>query len=245
MAADIRVHLYALCWNEARLLPFFFDHYDPVVDRYFIFDNGSTDGSLDLLRNHSKVTLGEFEVQGPSFVQAAQEFYNHCWKPSRGQADWVIICNIDEHLYHPDLRRYLASLLPRISLVIPEGFDMISEAFPSLDRSLREQVPMGRRDPLLDKPQLFRPDRIRETNFEPGRHTADTSWRVRWLRTSEVKLLHYKFLGLDYYVSRLGELRQGLGRYDIARGWGFQYLWDEQRKREEFHKVQKEAILIP
>ncbi len=239
------MHLYALCWNEARLLPFFFQNYDPAVDRYFIFDNGSTDGSLDLLRNHPKVTLGEFKVHGPSFVQAAQEFYNRCWKPSRGHADWVIICNIDEHLYHPDLRRYLASRSPRISLIVPRGFDMVSETFPSPNRPLRQQVVMGRRDKLLDKPQLFRPDRIRETNFEPGRHTADTGWRVRRLRTGEVKLLHYKFLGLDYYVSRLRELRQGLERYDIARGWGFQYLWDEQRKQEEFHKVQKEAILIP
>ena len=27
-------HLYCLCWNEAPMLPHFFRHYDPLVDRY-------------------------------------------------------------------------------------------------------------------------------------------------------------------------------------------------------------------
>ena len=27
------VHLYTLCWNEAEMLPYFFRHYDPWVDR--------------------------------------------------------------------------------------------------------------------------------------------------------------------------------------------------------------------
>ncbi len=244
MAAEIRVHLYALCWNERRLLPFFFEHYDSVVDRYFIFDNGSTDGSLDLLRNRSNVSLGRFQVRGPSFVLAAADFYNQCWKSSRGLADWVIVCNIDEHLYHPALRRYLAALSRRTSLVIPEGYDMVSEEFPSQDQPLREQVSIGRRDPSLDKPQLFRPNRIEEINFEPGRHFAHPLGRVRAERSGEVKLLHYKYLGVEYYISRLGELKNGLNTEDIARGWGFQYLWDDQRKREDFDKVLQEAVPV-
>src|SRR4029450_5864723 len=55
-----RVHLYATCWNEIRLLGFFFRHYDPVVQRYVIFDDGSTDGSLDLLRGPPEGRVGRW-----------------------------------------------------------------------------------------------------------------------------------------------------------------------------------------
>lgn len=40
-----------------------------------------------MLRANPKVTLGHFEVEGDSFVDAARVHYNDCWKQSRGQAD--------------------------------------------------------------------------------------------------------------------------------------------------------------
>jgi hypothetical protein len=34
---SLTVHLYATCWNEEKMLPYFFRHYDNLVSRYFIF----------------------------------------------------------------------------------------------------------------------------------------------------------------------------------------------------------------
>jgi Glycosyl transferase family 2 len=76
------VHLYALCWNEERLLPFFFQHYNPIVSRYFIYDHDSTDRSRQILKAHPNVTLRQFEVCGDSYVSSASQFYNHAWKQS-------------------------------------------------------------------------------------------------------------------------------------------------------------------
>jgi hypothetical protein len=243
--SDIRVHLYALCWNEAPMLPFFFRHYDTIVDRYFIFDHGSTDGSLVLLKQHPKVSLNHFRFDGPSFVEAARKFYNECWKASRGQADWILVCNIDEHLYHPDLRAYLSHCSREgISLIVPEGYQMISETFPTGDQPLFQQVRMGVRFTKMDKPELFAPGLIQETKFSVGRHSAKPKGRVRQPPKVQVKLLHYKYLGLDYLVSRLKELAQGLGEKDIARGWGHKYLWQDQEKAEEFESLKQAAVQI-
>ena len=136
------VHLYALCWNEERLLPFFFRHYDPIVTRYFIFDHDSTDCSRQILKAHSHVTLGKFEVRGDSYVSSAWDFYNHAWKQSRGRADWVVICNIDEHLEHPDF----AGLFDRAhksgaTIFASEGFEMITAAFPEESAAARTNTP--------------------------------------------------------------------------------------------------------
>ena len=62
MSGEQRIDLYCLCWNDARMLPFFFRHYDPLVERYVIYDNGSTDESLALLKENRKVSLRHFEI---------------------------------------------------------------------------------------------------------------------------------------------------------------------------------------
>jgi hypothetical protein len=237
----VPVHLYALCWNEERMLPFFFRHYDPLVDQYFIFDNGSDDSSLEILRKHPKVTLGEFAVQGDSFVLAAQSFYNQCWKASRGKAAWVIVCNVDEHFYHPDLPAYLSALPVGTSLIVPQGYNMISDEFPSGDQPLSEQIRLGVRTSLMDKPQFFSPDLIDEINFCPGRHKAEPTGRVQHTPSIKVKLLHFKFLGLDYFSGRLGQLRQGLRRVDVERGYGCHYSQTREEKAAQFQKLRNEA----
>ena len=63
---SMQVDLYALCWNDADMLPFFFRHYDPLVSRYFIFDDHSSDGSLDLMRAHPNVEVESFVRSDPA-----------------------------------------------------------------------------------------------------------------------------------------------------------------------------------
>ena len=83
------------------MLPFFFRHYDGLVDQYFIYDDGSDDGSSELLSLHPKVEARRFQRTDPdSFVRSEQTFSNACWKESRGIADWVIVTDVDELLVH-------------------------------------------------------------------------------------------------------------------------------------------------
>jgi len=57
-ASDGRqAHLDAICWNDAAMLPYFFRHYDPWVDRYVFYDDGSIDDTLALLANHPRAAV--------------------------------------------------------------------------------------------------------------------------------------------------------------------------------------------
>ncbi len=217
------VHLYALCWNEERLLPFFFRHYDPIVTRYFIFDHDSTDCSRQILKAHSHVTLGKFEVRGDSYVSSAWDFYNHAWKQSRGRADWVVICNIDEHLEHPDF----AGLFDRAhksgaTIFASEGFEMITAAFPEETAPLREQTRRGWHSKDLDKASVFNPNAIREINYGAGRHACNPQGCIVW-SAERVRLLHYKYLGLDYLQQRIAELGARRLAGDIRQNFGHHY----------------------
>ena len=104
-----KIDLYTRCWNDAHMLGFMFRNYDDLVQRYVVYDDGSTDGSLDILAAHPKVEIrDQAAYRNPSSrILAALSLLETCWHESRGRADWVIVCDIDEHLYHPKIDLYL------------------------------------------------------------------------------------------------------------------------------------------
>jgi hypothetical protein len=232
----MNVHLFANCWNDAEMLPFFFRHYDRFVSRYIIFDDNSTDGSKELLSANSRVELRAFERTDPeSFVISEQNLSDRCWKTSRGSADWVIVTDIDEHLYHQDILSLLSYYKTvGVSLVPALGYQMISEEFPNSGEFLCETRVRGAPWAEMCKVSIFDPEAIVEINFSPGRHTVEPTGRVVFPEEDKLLLLHYKYLGLERTYARHRALRLGLGTKDVANGWGHKYGWSEAEFREDW-----------
>jgi Glycosyl transferase family 2 len=242
-----RIDLYCLCWNEARIIPHFLRHYLPLVDRIFVFDNGSTDNSLALLSGDERVRIAHFDVPGDSFVDEERRLSDAMWKPSRGEADWVAVVDMDEQIYHPDLLVHLNECrCSGITAIQAVGYEMVSSRFPARNDILCETITNGFRYPAaLDKFCLFDPDAITLSNFAAGRHGASPKGRVVWDSSHSVKLLHYKKLGLDYYLQRTAELRSGLRPGDIRNGWGAHYSLDVVRLTQDFRRHHVLARSVP
>lgn len=206
------------------MLPFFFRHYDPIVDRYFIYDNQSTDGSLDILKAHPRVTILPLVIEGDSYVESANVQVNRFWHPSRGDADWVAVCNIDEFFWHIDLAWYLRKCREKgITFLKSVGYQMVSECFPEPSDDLPKALRNGIRAEYIDKPAFFNPDAITETRFGVGRHACNPQGHVVFPRSDELYLLHYKHLGLDYVTGRHAELNARRRAGDVERRLGFHY----------------------
>lgn len=236
---EMRVHLHTVCWNDRPMLDFFFRHYDAWVDHYFIHDDGSTDGSRELLEARPDVTVETLVRTHPdSWVLSAKHIYDNSWKRSRGEADWVVIPNIDEHLYHPDMRGYLARCLDERVCAIPAlGYQMISETWPEEDALLWRDYPYGAPWWLMSKMQMFCPALVEEIDFGPGRHTASYKGEGSLPSEDEVLNLHYKYLGYEYAKARHDELATGLGPMDVEQSWGRQYSWKKSRLKADLRSV--------
>jgi hypothetical protein len=244
MPGKQRIELYCLCWNDARMLPFFFRHYDDLVDEYFVFDNGSADESLSLLKSHGRVAITHFDTPGDSFVEEERRLGDTMWRNS--VADWVIITDIDEHIYHPRLRAYLQQCTDEgITAVQSVGYEMISDNFPAEDQPLVEQVTMGTRSTGCDRLCVFNPKALTETNFTVGRHEAAPTGRVAWPEFPEVLLLHYKQLGLEYPITRTAELRKGLRSRDLQQSWGVHYTWSADQITAKWHEIKAASAPVP
>lgn len=220
----MQIHLFAMCLNEERMIPYFLSHYSGWVTQFHIFDNGSTDESLRLLGGDPRIKIESFETEGDSFVETAQRLMNNVWKRSK-EANWVITAEMDEHLHHPDIMAYLQHCATeRVTVLRPVGFNMYSDAFPTDPRPLSEQVVRGLRDPIYDKPAIFDPRAIDSMNYEVGRHVANPTGNVVFEQNRQIKLLHFKNLGADYVESRNNLLSKGLRNKDRSKRWGEHYF---------------------
>jgi hypothetical protein len=242
----MKVNLYTISWNEADMLGFFFRHYDPWVDRYVVYDNGSTDGTLDLLHAHPRVEVRKFEWTDPeSFVNSHQAMHNHSWEESREIADWVVITAIDEHLHVPGManREYLEHCRKqKVTLLYAMGFQMVSEEFPEPEETLCETRTVGAPYARMSKLSIFDPKAIRKTNFKGGRHVAYPEGRIKLPRRDRLLLLHYKNIGFERVYKRHRELKNGLGPRDAKQRWAKKYDWSKEKLRQDWDLFADSAV---
>lgn len=236
------IDLYCLCWNDARLLPHFFQHYDDLVDRYFVFDTGSTDESLALLQDHPKVTLGHIDLLHQSYADAKRRLSDTLWKRSRGAADWIVVVDIAELLFRPDFKAYLAACTAAgVTAVRSVGYEMVSEAFPEPGAMLAHSITRGVRTEDYDKLCVFNPDALTDLYFAAGRREAAPTGRVVYPETPEVLLLHYEQLGVDYAVRRSAERHLGLPVDDGAA----LEQWSAEAIVQHFETLNRDAAAVP
>lgn len=240
------VHYYAICWNEEKMLPFMFQYYDQFVDRYTIYDNYSDDRSEDIIRSKKNAEIKKFRTEGIDDI-AYIKIKNNCWKRSRGKADYVIVCDIDEFIYHKDIHHALSMLKDnKYSIVKPFGYNMFSHDYPAyIDKQLiTDKVRRGVRIPMFDKCILFDPHSIVEINYRPGAHECYPWGRVKTYRGEEIKLLHYKNIGLEALLERNRSYVTRLSKENIENNYGTEYLKKEQLIIQEFSENDQKATEI-
>ena len=215
-----------------RIIGFFFRHYEPWVDKFIFFDDGSTDGTLELLASKKNVEVRPFTYAFPdSFSLSVQAWRNSCWKESRGEADWVIVTDVGR-----------ASASSRSLLLLGEvqgrGRDLYAGARLRhgdgvCSRSLRSISPPAIRSvlqaPSTANSEFSIPSPSRRSITVSARHTASPSGRLVLPAQDDLLLLHYKHLGTNYVPARHAALGARLRERDLKNGWGVHYLFDDRR----------------
>ena len=231
------IHLYTICWNEEGMLPHFLRHYSSFCDQLFVYDNFSSDRSAAICASYDRVTLRQYDSGGQIRDDLYLAIKNNVWKRSRGQADWVIVCDIDEFLYAADLRRQLEELDRSDStLVRCKGYNMVSEHYPTPAQPIFETIREGVPSTSFNKVLLFRPDQIDEINFGPGAHTCNPIGKLSY-SDLDFKLLHYKYLSLEYHLQRYRLMASRLSAYNKKFNFGFHYAYSTRKIKKEFNEI--------
>jgi hypothetical protein len=226
----MKIHVYSLCWNEERFLPYFLRHYCPIAEKIAIYDNLSEDRSVEIIKSFPNTQVRPYSTAGQLRDDAFLYIKNQTWKESRGQADWVIIVDTDELLWHANLLGYLEECKQKgVSIPVPIGYEMISDAFPSAEGQVYEEIKRGTLFHEYSKLCIFNPDLIQDINYGPGCHLAAPQGQVVVDQRGDLKLLHYRFLGLDYVLPRFEARRSRMSELNKAKRWGAQYEYSQEQ----------------
>jgi len=175
---------------------------------------------------------------------------NNIWKErSKGVADWVVVQDFDEFIYHPDMRNYLEQLKKdSYTIVQCDGWDVSGDEIPTSLEGLRG-VRNNRTAQIhgMDKSLIFNPNAV-EINYGVGAHYARPTGipphRVK-ISVGVIKLLHLKMgCGLDYFLWRRATTVPKLSVLNIQQNWGCECLRPEDKQIAEFEELKRKAVPI-
>jgi hypothetical protein len=253
------IDAYTFCYNEQIRLKYYLNLYAPLCRKITIYDNGSTDSSKEIATKYDNV-IWETETYNQNEIndKILTNIKNNCWKQSK-DADWVIVGDVDEILYHNDgLNNYLMYLLNETNkrIIRATGFDMVSTKLPKHTGNFYDDKDFqyGVRNNEWDKTCIFRPKSVVEINYGSGSHSCKPvingqRWRRRVKQVSlydgELKLLHYKYLSEENFVNNQLRSGQRMAEINKKKGWGFEYLYKSEKQEEIFNeKLKKREKVI-
>ncbi len=221
----MKIDVYSICYNEEIIIPYFIRHYKQFARNIIIYNNSSTDSSVELLKNND-VDIRTLDTGGVFSENALMYVRNNCWKGS--DADWVIVCDMDEFIYQPNILEYLNNT--EYTHMFARGYEMMSETMPSTSGQIYDEIKTGYPTDEFysyniypnwksnySKGCIFKPSDIIDINFGPGSHycnpTGNFKTNVKIMSNdagpvrfptieNDIKLLHYKYLSREYVISK-------------------------------------------
>lgn len=232
-----KIWVYALCYNESYFVGNFLTAYKDA-EKIIIYDNHSTDNSVELLKQDSRVEIRFFDSGNELRDDIHMKIKDSCWKESRGKADWVIVIDFDEIfsrarcidgevIFDLDLSEPYNN---GFNIIKPYGYNMISMDAPlyTNDHPFKYS-PKGKYYHPTEKLCCFRPDQISDMNYGAGCHTADPRDMnrrkdgVKILFDKDYKALHFRAWNYELYMKRTEIRRTRLSSINKEHNWGQQY----------------------
>lgn len=214
------VHVHCIVRNEAKMLPYFFRHYDKFTSEYFIYDDNSDDGTREIVQANRKAHLCELPMAGLDDIMFAELYRDEYRRRSRGRADWCMVLAADEFIYHHndvawELEFYAEA---GYDIIQAQGFQMLSDHFPTRGIQIYQEIKTGVPDPRYSLSVIFNPEL--DFEFGPGREATICPPGIRIAEKSSLRLLHYRFLGEEYAKERHARNFARLSERNVLHGYG-------------------------
>jgi len=234
----MRIETFIITWNRADCIHLTVNYY-LQFGSVTVFDNFSDDGTRDICEKlGAEVKL--FGRAGVLDDQAYIDIKNTCWKKSN--ADYVIVCDDDEILYHEYLKLAIGQeRIKGTTIFKTQGYSMHSDTMPV--KSWLE-VKTGRKDHNYSKLVIFDPSKITAIDYVYGCHEARPKGTVRY--SDEVlPLLHYRSIGgVDRLIARHHQYqeRKKLSAVNMRWGLGSHYDETDDLKRKQWKESLEKSV---
>lgn len=263
------LHTYVSTHNDLWMMRHYVRYYGQFASKIFVYDDESKDGTREFLESCAPLV----EIKSPGFQGIddlkLQELRSHEYrKHSRGVADWVIIGDSDEFHYHPQMAEALEEQKSKSVVgIVSHGWQMMADRPPDgdvlLTDALKEGLPDTGYSRVIFNPELDIIQGIghhawtiedgQSLNFHPTRKKANkipdpAPKKIYPLETSDqnFKMLHFKYIGVDYIRDRHARIWARLSDHNKRVGWGHHNSpdWHHEYSAEWYLRKLKDRIKV-
>lgn len=252
------IHLFIIAWNEQDIIAHTIRHYAPHVNRITLFNNESTDNTVQAAyREFPGIEIINFQT-GNRFNDGKHlEIRNTCWQHTYqwGKNDWVIIIDADEWLVTKNKKPLLEALndseiLRKNHGIIASGIQAVAERINYQDPLIPQMLFFHDTD--FCKAIAFRPWFYLKTNFTNGGHhfhpqlsemafneVGVDQLSKMYINTTDFYVLHLKYIHRKNLIKRHMKYVDRLSRYNYAHRCGMEYTNGKEYINECYEKISR------
>ncbi len=226
-----KIHCHFLAYNESRFVEYTLKYYTSFCSRVVLEDLGSSDGTQD-----TAIAFGaevrQWDCKQEFDDSLNKKIKNECWRDS--DADWVICVDCDELLFLPNgvessFESYASQGIP---ILKPQGYEMLSDVFPTTKGQVFDEIKMGGRDDFwYGKSVCFSPKLVAEVDFGAGAHVVTVKLKDgqtlnvnhQWPLSSPVcQLLHFhQIMPIEEIAAKYEATKARMSENNIKNNWGW------------------------
>lgn len=255
MNTTYKVALVTLCYNESKIMPFVIDYWKRFVTHAYVFDNGSTDDSKEILNKYDWISVIDYShLTGNKLDDIMNmNIKNNFWKVIKDNYDFIVVCDFDECLYCERWDNVLNVLDSYgIFCVIPTYYNMITYKFPDyVENKLFHEinkyyVNVNNKDQhrLFNKMLIFNCKNVYELNLSPGSHqckpiciSSNSITQILPIKLTEIKCYHLADVGLDYIIEKRNHNKnERITDKQIKHHFAVHYMLENDEITKEFNE---------
>jgi len=238
----MKITIHTVTYNEELLMQLMIDHYRSRFPdcHIVVYDNQSTDNTVAIAKANN-CEIRHYDSGGQVNDQMLWETKNNCWKNAK--TDWVLVCDLDEMLDITE-QQLIAEDAQGVTKIKCECYHMVNME----DNLNVRNIKYGLRDPrdtVYDKDLLFNKKYVDINYINNDCHFTNSIAKGKPIKNSKpYKMLHYKYVNPDIFVSKQQTSAKRLSHINKINGWGSQCLRDEGSFRAEFQSVRDRATKV-
>lgn len=244
-----------LCKNEEDIIPFCIDYWKRVADKVVVYDNGSTDRSIELLSKYDWIEIRHFDSDGQNDV-IQKQIKEQTYLELKNQFDVIILSDMDEVFYFNDFEAILKEF-------IDGGYNVLATPIYSLCEDSKPQYEDGKLLHQLchkfykqrmnhmngfeeiSKLSIFNCKNTIKVNMSVGQHFVEIVPRMKILYSKDGFCLHLdKGFGIAYKYNVRQRMYKNLSDVNKKGGMCTEYANTFETLKKEYEENQKNSFDI-
>lgn len=250
-----KIYWVVLCKNEEEIIPWCIQYWSRIADKVIVYDNNSTDSSVELLSKYDWIEVRTFDSDGQNDV-IQKQVKERAYLEFKDECSILIISDMDEVFFFNDFKAISEAFVKSpYNILMTPIFSLCEDSKPPYSESqlLHQQChkfykqKMNHMQSFADysKLSIFNTRITDKVQMSVGQHYVQTSPDMKIMLTTEGFNLHIdKGFGWEYKYNIRQKMNDNLSDTNRRCGMCIEYADDLEKVKAEYEKNQANSFDI-